>query len=154
MAAWVGSVNATKGPRIAPDGTVIWPKGRTVPREIRELSSEVLVTLGIPAAVECLVDDKATHQEKRAWTALLKDLGPGDALSVPRDAEGSDVQGVVMLPTMNPRPVRPPGLEAPELTTSTLPADSRALDLAADLGPLMAKRARGELTDDEEDDDE
>lgn len=122
-----------------PDGTFAWPAGRTLPREVRELAGELLVSLGMPAAVECLVDPSASHMERRAWTALLKDMSVGDAVSLPRDQTGEDVPGVAWLPAMNERPVRPPELDDVE-DAPAVAASSVATDAAGDLANMLKER--------------
>lgn len=139
LAAWKASSGGVKGPAMKPDGTFAWPAGRTLPREVRELAGELLVSLGMPAAVECLVDPSASHMERRAWTALLKDMSVGDAVSLPRDQTGEDVPGVAWLPAMNERPVRPPELDDVE-DAPAVAASSVATDAAGDLANMLKER--------------
>lgn len=106
--AWAVGAGVSRGVRLDGDGVPAWPQGCTIPREVRALGAEILVKLGLPAAVEALLDPQASHAERTAVLRFLKDLSIGDAKSVARDGDGEDAPGVVVLPALDGRPVPPP----------------------------------------------
>lgn len=107
MGEFAAAAGVQKAVRIDPDGRPLFPQGYTVPREVRALATEVLVVLGLPQTVECLLDPGATHGEKNATLRFLKDLSIGDAKSLARDGDGEDAPGIALLPALDPRPEPP-----------------------------------------------
>lgn len=107
MGEFAAAAGVQKAVTLDADGRPVFPKGYTIPREVRGVFTEILVVLGVPSTVECLLDPDATWGEKNAALRFVKDVSIGDAKSVARDGEGEDAPGVALLPTLAPRPVPP-----------------------------------------------
>lgn len=148
MSDYCVAAGVSRGVRVQSDGSMKWPEGHTIPREVRALGTEMLVTLGLPAMVEALIDPEATHTEKVAVVRVLKDLSIGDAKSLARDGDGEDVPGIALLPPLDARPV-PPGdgeeVELPPEDEEPVAVDTQTASqkIAAKLKSHNASRKRG-----------
>lgn len=107
MAEFAAAAGVQKAVRLDGDGRPVFPQGYSIPREVRGVFTEILVVLGVPSTVECLLDPAASYAEKTATLRFLKDVSIGDATSLARDGSGDDAPGVALLPQLAPRPVPP-----------------------------------------------